>query len=71
MNDNSRTAELIYVELETVASGMLGLVPFLESMKAQQAMLTSLSQAIQGISDATMSAPPLKSTNTRLNPAVS
>ena len=56
---DSRTGELIplgYVELEAVAAGLLGLEPFLESMKAQQAMLTSLSQAIQGLSDATKSA---------------
>jgi hypothetical protein len=56
---DSRTGELIqlgYVELETVAAGLLGLEPFIESMKAQQAMLTSLSQAIQGLSDATKSA---------------
>ena len=53
---DSRTAELIYVEVETVAAGLLGLEPFLESMRKQQAMLTSLSQAIKGLSDATMSA---------------
>ena len=53
---DSRAAELIQVELETVAAGLLGLEPFLESMKAQQAMLASLSQAMRGLSDATKSA---------------
>jgi len=56
---DSRTAELIRlsdVELETVSAGMFSLEPFIAAMKAQQEMMTSLSQTMQGISDATRSA---------------
>ena len=53
---DSRTRELDPAWLRRTRNGGCRLEPFLESMKAQQAMLTSLSQAIQGLSDATKSA---------------
>jgi hypothetical protein len=50
------TIELSNDELKTVSAGMLSIEPFVEAMKAQQAIMTSFDQVMQGISDATKSA---------------
>jgi len=56
-DDNEPESELTLGddELETVAAGVFSLEPFIQSMRAQQAMMTILSQTLQGISDSTMS----------------
>lgn len=54
-HDSNEPIELSDDELETVAAGVFNLEPFIQSMKAQQAMVTTLSQSMQGISDSMMS----------------
>ena len=56
---DSRTVEMIPLvddELETVAAGMFVFEAIVESMHAQQAMMTTLSQTLQGLSEGSRSA---------------